>query len=44
MFCDVKFHVNYLIDEKQIVIVQTTTKLYIKLALKFKTLGVLGTK
>ena len=44
MLCDVKFLVSYLIDEKQIVMVQTATKLYIKLTLKFKILGVLGKK
>ena len=42
MLCDFKFRVSYLIDEKQIVTVQTATKLYIKLTLKFKILGVLG--
>jgi len=44
MLYDIKFHVSYLIDEKQIVMVQTATKLYIKLTLKFKILEVLGKK
>ena len=44
MLCDVKLCVNYLIDQKQIVMVQTATKLYIKLTLKFEILGVLGKK
>ena len=31
MLCDVKFRVNYLIDEKQIVMVQIATKFDVKI-------------